>query len=285
MIDQNRLPSAIGIGCRRCASSWLHSALNQHSEIRKPVQGLHFFSEHFNRGLDWYMNEMPEGQSGKCSVEFSVSYMYPEYAELCAERIAALVPSARLFVVLRNPIDRAFSDYLRSNRRLEIPTCMDFDDAINRFPEFLERGLYGKLLQPYFSKFANDQICVLRYEDVVRDPRAFLVSLLGHIETSRDTKGIDLDRRDLAAGSVRSVRFTSTIFSTRDAINAIGRRVFSHRWPTIKNIAMPVYRRLLGLNTGSATISNSTRRDLAAYYQPDIVTLSKLVRRDFSEWL
>ena len=38
-------PKYLGIGCRRCASSWLHSLLNSHPQISKPKNGLHYFSQ------------------------------------------------------------------------------------------------------------------------------------------------------------------------------------------------------------------------------------------------
>ena len=109
-----RLPEVIGIGVRRCASSWLHRCLNQHPSIGKPENGLHFFSQHFGLGLEWYLEELAPYTNRDLLVEFSVSYTYPEYYNFASELMARIAPHAKLFIAVRNPIERAFSDYLRS---------------------------------------------------------------------------------------------------------------------------------------------------------------------------
>ena len=53
-----RLPDVIGIGTRRCGSSWLHDVLNRHPQVGKPPNGLHFFSTNFERGVSWYAEQL-----------------------------------------------------------------------------------------------------------------------------------------------------------------------------------------------------------------------------------
>src|SRR5690242_11728373 len=161
-----RLPQLIGIGTRRCGSSWLHGVLNKCPQIGKPPSGLHFFSTEYGRGIEWYLEQLAPFSDRPLLSEFSVSYLYPEYADVAAQRIAKDVSDARLFVCLRDPVERAWSDYLRSVRMGEFSKAVTFEGAIRSNPELLERGRYAKLLRPYYERFGPDRIKPLLYDDL-----------------------------------------------------------------------------------------------------------------------
>ena len=122
---------AIGIGFRRCASSFIHKCLNHHPNVIKPERGIHYFSENYDKGFEWFVNQIPKKPylDNAIIIESSVSYSYPNFSDISAKRIFEIFPNVKLFVGVRDPVERAFSDYLRSIRNLEIPN-ISFEQAI-----------------------------------------------------------------------------------------------------------------------------------------------------------
>ena len=86
-------------------------------------------------------------------------------------RIAAYNPDAKIIVILRDPVERAFSHYLHevSKDRL-LPDC-PLSEAITTNPNLIDHGLYAKHLERYLEHFAPEQILVLQYNDIKERPQ------------------------------------------------------------------------------------------------------------------
>src|SRR5690606_9595554 len=111
----------------------------------------------------------------------SAAYLYSERAP---ERIAAHVPGARLLVVLRDPVERAYSSYLYQVAR-GLETAPTFAAALaeerRRGAEgwppvwhYRAMGCYAEQLERYLARFPPEQLMVRFHEDLVRGPRAFM---------------------------------------------------------------------------------------------------------------
>ena len=196
------MPDFIGIGTRRSASSWLHTLMNNHPEILKPTNGLHYFSQQKVNNKDYYDFFDQNNDDSKIKIEYSVSYSYPEYSAKCAEKILNELPSVNLFTILRNPYERAFSDFLRSKRMIEIPSTIEFNEAIKSYPNFLKRSKYQEILKPYIDSFGVKRLKIFIYEDLVDNPIDFAESFSNYLGLktpfpkkyiiSSETKGKDL---------------------------------------------------------------------------------------------
>lgn len=182
-----RLPDFIIAGAPRSGTQWLYAAAERHPGIAmaKPlVPEPKFFlrPDLFERGLAYYSQTWFAGiPHDKIAGEKSTNYLESAQA---AERIAASLPDVRLVFMLRNPIDRAFSNYLWSRQNglesEDFETALALEDAREReVPEarryarphaLFSRGLYAELLAPYFERFSPSSILVLRYEDVAVSP-------------------------------------------------------------------------------------------------------------------
>ena len=77
----------------------------------------------------------------------------------------------RLLVCLREPVDRAFSDYLdlRKNQQFE----GSFASALDRYPRLVDRGRYATHLQRYLEVFPREQLLVQLFDDLKADPQAY----------------------------------------------------------------------------------------------------------------
>lgn len=280
-----RLPDAIGIGARRCGSSWVHHALNMHADIGKPPNGLHFFSEHFDRGLEWYGAELAPFATRPVLLEFSVSYLYPQHNEAVAERISASLEDVRLFACVRDPVSRAFSDYLRSVRNSEYPADMPFEDALERDPVLIERGRFGALLRPFYDRFGEDRIKVLFYDDLEADREAYLKGLTDYLGLSRPVPPEAFERNEPRGKTVRSQMLNRLVRGSKALADATaGRLGVADRWSDWKARHMLSYERLLELNHKKAAIAPATQRRLRAELAADIAELQAMTGRDLAAW-
>jgi len=201
-------PDFIGIGMRRCATSWLHRVLGEHPEISKPPKGLHFFNQHFDRGVDWYRKQLSDhlrpGGSGIVG-EFSTTYSSPQIAEMVASRIHRCFPEAKLIASIRNPVNRCYSDYLRGLRRKEIDD-ISFEEAIKDDPDLVERGFYAPILGAFQRHFSGTQLHVIRYDDIVDDPAGVAEALYTFLGVDSGFRPAVLSERVGATYSPRSAR-------------------------------------------------------------------------------
>ena len=218
-------------------------------------------------------------------IEFSVSYTYPEYHTDVAKEIHVLMPNVKLFVVVRHPIERAFSDYLRSIRLLEIPRKLAFEDAVQKYPVFLERGSYGRLLQPFYDLFPPKNLLVLFYDDLKSNPRGYLKNLLTFLGVDPDIQPYDIGRTEPVGKLMSSSLYNRFIFGLKNLADTAFERVgWEHYWKSVKAKYVGFYGQLLALNEKSARITSETRQNLRIYYEQDLRLLEQLTGRDLSHW-
>lgn len=182
-----RLPDFIIGGAPRSGTTWLYEVLDRHPDIEmaKPVRPEPKFflvDDIYERGLTYYSdNWFSQIPSHKLGGEKSTNYLESEAA---ARRIHEDLPDARLIFILREPADRALSNWRWSSMNgLE---TLSFEEALRQEAQrevgyvakerysrpfsYFSRGLYRKMLEPYVSRFGLDRVLVLRYEDISREP-------------------------------------------------------------------------------------------------------------------
>jgi len=115
------LPGFLIVGAQRCGTTSMYRALAEHPSVRKAVlhKGVHYFDMNYGRGLGWYRAHFPlalHGSSGRAAgaarpgLAFESSPYYL-FHPLAAERIAADLPGVKLIVLVRDPVERAYSAY------------------------------------------------------------------------------------------------------------------------------------------------------------------------------
>lgn len=174
------LPNFLCIGAQRCGTTSLHYALSQHPEVFVPrrVKEPSFFShdQNYYAGLFNYERQHFDEVTGQKAVgEVSPEYLHTPTA---AGRIAGqLGKDLRLIVILRHPVDRAYSQYrmnyswfwegLSFAEALERERAGDPERALRRF-RYFERGRYLEQLRPYLERFDRRRMLFLCFETEVR---------------------------------------------------------------------------------------------------------------------
>ena len=197
------LPDFLIIGAPKCGTTSLYYLLTEHPHILPAAaKELHFFNTHFDLGVEWYRQcfPRPRHKDGRSTItgEATPSYLFDLHAP---ERVAEVAPQARLVVLLRNPVDRAYSLYQMA-RRKGWETTVTFEEAVggqqilrppgkgetasesndsltlDEYSRYLSGGIYVDQLARWASFFRDEQMLVLRSEDFSERPRETLQRVL-----------------------------------------------------------------------------------------------------------
>ncbi|HBL14170.1 MAG TPA: hypothetical protein DD379_22825 [Cyanobacteria bacterium UBA11162] len=163
------LPSFVGIGGERCGSTWLHTLLQQHPKIYVPVKRkeLDFFNFNYEKGLEWYESFFPNSEQAKTYQaigEISPRYLnFPQYAQ----RLTTIESINKLLIILRNPVNRAYSHYGHTIRLRGY--SKSFEEFIIDYPNTITHGFYGDHLEAFLQYYRKDQVCCLIFEEAIAD--------------------------------------------------------------------------------------------------------------------
>jgi len=194
MDDRSRpwLPDFIIIGAQKCGTTSLFHYLAGIEDVHMAREKeVHFFDRHFARGLDWYESRFRagDGPAPRWLGEATPLYIFHPWA---MSRIRETLPGCRLVVVLRNPVDRAYSHYhhevVLGHEARTFVEAVDGEDALvgaeyRRMEEdpdyfstavqrysYLSRGMYQRQLLRVFDHFPRKQVLVLQSEKLFGDP-------------------------------------------------------------------------------------------------------------------
>ncbi|WP_404379852.1 sulfotransferase domain-containing protein [Caenispirillum salinarum] len=189
-------PDFLVIGTQKAGTTSLFHYLQAHPDIRpcRHRKELHFFDLYYDRGLDWYLSHFPYRHQRNGKLWFEATPDYLCHAEVTADRIRRDLAPLKLVVVLRNPVERAFSAWKMWHGFLDVPEQRHRadprpfaraiaqemaapDKASTRPFYYLAHGRYAQQLTHYYKQFDRKDILVLDHADMERD----LHGLLGHL--------------------------------------------------------------------------------------------------------
>ncbi len=199
------MPDFIIIGAQKGGTTSLYRYLIEHPSIAPIyIKEPHFFDIYYKKGLGWYRSHFPTSLE-KYYVErvqkldFITGEASPYYMvhPLAPSRVAKTLPNVKLILVLRNPVDRAYSQYQHQLRQPGVEP-LSFEEAINREEErlageekklrenpnyasfnhrhysYLTRSRYIDYLPTWMKLFPKEQFLFLKSEDLYRNPSAIL---------------------------------------------------------------------------------------------------------------
>ena len=207
------LPDFLIIGTAKSGTTTLYGWLSEHPFIEPAVKKeVHFFDYDYYRGVDWYRSHFPTEQARAAferehgrrflTGEASPSYISHEWAP---SRVAKTVPRAKLIVAMRNPVDRAYSQFQMSRREAEEP-LESFADAVaaeemrlrdecdrsradpryNSWPigcwSYLLRSRYAEQVERWFELFRREQFLFVKTEDLESHPQQTLDSVYAFLD-------------------------------------------------------------------------------------------------------
>ena len=177
----NNPPDFAIIGMMKSGTTSLYSWLRTHSDVFLPlVKEPDFFSKEWRRGADWYGRLFADALPHQIRGDGSVSYSYPEFADVAAARLIAASPGLKIVCLLRNPIERTRSHY--RHQVLRGRESRPFREAVLQSDsEYVSKSLYWTCLAPYIKLLPRENILVVRSEDMFGPSSSSWFELLGFL--------------------------------------------------------------------------------------------------------
>lgn len=182
-------PDFMIIGAMKAATSAIYDYLSHHPRVlRRYPKELHFFTLHFQQGLDWYLSQFSPIRTNEKGQPLLTGEASPTYLidPQAPARIKQFFPKTKFIVSLRNPTDRAISHYHHQVKRVqnerrslaeafsETELASLSSKAGSATRHYIENGLYAKHLKNWLEVFPREQILILNYHDLENHPEKFV---------------------------------------------------------------------------------------------------------------
>ena len=209
--------------------------------------------------------------------EASVSYLfYPNVAN----RIFDYNPRSKIIIILRDPVERAFSHYSMDLRLGHVKQSLDelFDLGLNNkdnlfFQQYILLGQYYEQVNRYIEVFGRENICVKFYDELKLDASSFYSDILKFLQQEND-HNIDFNQ-PFNKSKLPSNKFIKWLYS----------------WPIIRKISLiflPLsvieFINIKFFKENNNIITNDLKSKLHSFFLEDIEKLEKLLSKDLNSW-
>lgn len=287
------LPNFMCIGATKSGTTTLCDILRKHPDIFIPsYKEPHFFDSPiiYEKGIDWYGNTyFSKGKTNKCIADFTPSYLFEKKAP--NRILRELGSNVKFIVILRNPVDRAYSQYLHSVRderesltfinalENEKDRLANINEDINYLSKlrisYISQGLYGDMIENYLRYFSKDNFLFLSFEDeLIKDTKSTIYKVLSFLELDNKI-ALDFNIRSNMASKVRFkwlMRFMQKSGFWRKIIR---KSIYSLKWRQI--IKNKIHRLNIISFTPEPLTKDIRKRIYKDYFQQDIKKLEKII--------
>jgi hypothetical protein len=272
-----RLPDFVAIGPPRTGTTWLYRAFNGRAGLPRDTKETDFFSDHYHRGIDWYLDFFRD-----CPPDLPMGEISPNYfaAPEAPDRIAAHIPECRIVCTLRDPVDRLYSFYrlMRHNGW----TRMSMEEIAGGASPAIEAGRYAHYLRRWRDRFGAERVHVSFYEDLENAPQQFLDSICAFI----GIKPVALTGSPLLGKRVNSVTRGPRIASLAEKAWLL------RRWLEKREAAaaiailrkMGVWRFSFRGGGEFGPLDPAIEQRLRERFRPEVEALEEMLGRDLSAW-
>jgi hypothetical protein len=203
-----RLPDFICAGAQKSGTTWLYTQLSRHPQIFLPRKELNVFS--LDLPCSRYAEEFRGAAEGQHCGDIS-----PGYAAFpgLAERIHLTCPNALILHLLRNPVDRAFSQWKMARHLGNIDYDIPFIEAFRANLQYMRRrGEYSSIVEEYAAFYSlGERLAVFWYEDIKTCPMGLMRDLMTFLRVDAEWASPDLH-------AVVSPNPDDSVIGARDAV-------------------------------------------------------------------
>jgi tetratricopeptide (TPR) repeat protein len=229
------------IGSMKSGTTSLFEAISNHPDFVRPiVKEIHFFSEFFYRGEDWYFSHFPTLPPPVFTGEASTSYL--DYLEV-PERIQKSGFDLKFITILRDPIQRLISNFYHFKSNFQLKKNQDIQQSITDQLNYLEkyqsylvdislgkesidrdllffrdynqffimRSLYPVFLKHWINVFSSEKILILEFSSFTRNPQLSLKKVFEFLEI-RQLKLPDDSRYKSNVGQYRADQLSDELY-------------------------------------------------------------------------
>ena len=298
-----KLPNFLIVGAAKSGTSSLHNYLNQHPEVFMPSynkEGMKVKEPRFlikdlvkhrlHNGVwnfEEYQSLFADVKNEKSIGESTVLYLY--YYKHAIKKIKHyLSKDVKIIIMLRNPIDRAYSAYSFASRThqenqifkdalINARKRFDKDKSLSPMILYKELGLYYKMVKAYMDSFKD--VHIVLYDDFILQTDLEVRKVFDFLNITI-TNDINTNKVINSGGKKWDSMFMKNLLMGEGGIKKILRIFLS------KRVRVNIKKRLTNSFTSKADkINESIKKELLDYYQKDIQLLEKLIVKDLSKWM
>jgi hypothetical protein len=307
MMDKNLFPNLLIVGAAKGGTTALHYALDHHPQVymsKKKEPGYFVWPEEdlqfINNGklitqprflvnhLEEYLPLFADGRDKKIRGESSTTYLF-FYQKAIANirRIHPAPAQVKIVIALRNPVDRAFSQYMHKLR--DGAESLSFEEALEKEQwrkennwhfdyQYVERGMYYNQVKAYLENFPSVKIYLS--EDLRSDPSGLVNSLEDFLEIER--KPLDFGDELNVSGAPKVESLNKFLKKKNPFKSFLGKLLPKEmRRKARLKVQSTVYK----YNLEKKEMNPETRDKLKNIFREDILKLQDLIGRDLSKWL
>jgi hypothetical protein len=298
------------LGAAKCGTSSLYTYLNQHPDIfmsdpKEPV----FFEKEYNRGTEYYRktyfyswnNERLVGDARHRNL----------YLPYIPARIFKLFPRSKLIVIVRNPVERAFSHYI--HRKIRGTEALSFEDAVledlerinsgifidsperiedyvknlaedgagsNLFRTYIDSGYYAEQIERYLQYFDKNQILVVFLDDLKQNPENVFKEIITFLETPSKQYEIDFSPVNMKKNFIYSKiqQILSNRVYLKKMVSSLNNQKLKHKVLKLTNFLD------IKIRNNNQTMKPTTRSWLVEHFVKHNEKLEQLTGKDLSHW-
>lgn len=291
-------PNFLVIGAAKAGTTSLHKYLAQHPELFVPPlkKEPQFF-------LIWNNDDQKRQYLKEGYPEFNEIDTFQKYSDLfcagidkirgesspqylsyrgVAKKIHSLVPDMKIIVVLRNPTERAFSQYRMMKKRkrefapFETAIHEEMIDGRTGLPfdqRYLQWGRYAEQLHDYFRLFPPSQISVHLFEELVEDTHLFLKNIFRFLNVDDQFMPSNLNV------------FNASTFNRFEDFPLVNKQLNRCEKWCRKNGNFQMVNAIQKIRYYKIKFPEHIRPLLRNYYHDDLLRLEKMIQRDLSAWM
>lgn len=295
-------PDFLIIGPPKCASTSLHFYLGQHPEIyMSQVKETNFFTEDFHKGLDFYSKYFEQAGNKKAIGEATPSYSFLPFA---ADRIKQTFPDIKIILCFRNPMERAFSNWLMlwdaGVEQVSFRNAIDinlkqleyinfegdkgaeiFNNRKNNIGAgekwvrvYLQAGMYATILKYWLERFSQEQIKIIYLDDIKNKREETLKSLFSFLGVDENFFVLKTEEQNFYYDR-KMYRKLNGIIGVKNT-----RLIAKYLPENLKS----AFKQKKAQVKQSPVLSHDDRFFLWNFYKDEISELEKLTGKDFSHW-
>ena len=289
------LPNFLGVGAQKSGTSSLYRILVQHPEVSlSKIKETHFFfkEEFYAKGIEYYRGFFPNNEGKSAFGEIDPDYMFWDYVP---ERIReCLGENIKLIFLLRNPVNRAYSQYLMNKRRgfetepFEKAVLLEEDRKKigwlhKKRYSYIERGLYSVQIKRFLKIFPEGNLFFIVFETEFLEKREETIKeLLRFLGVSPDVD-LNLNIKANSAGEPRFKIVNDFVFK-KNVLKKIGKFFIKDRI-----LSRRILNKIDKLNR-KPVIPEPLNMDfkkeiMERYFYKDILETKRLIGKNLSHWV
>ena len=293
-------PNIYFIGAQKCGTSTLYNWLRQDKRFSFPKnKETHYFSSNYNYGSKWYISQFyNKNYTFRCEIDPSYIF-YPD----SIKKIYEVNKYSKIIIVLRQPLERAYSHFLMSKHRCieNLSFINSLENEKNRILNdksdysllnysYLSRSTYSKQIEIIFKYFDDKNCLFIKYEDIFlnHDNNKFITTIYNFIGLE-EKKDLDISSKINLAKTYKNKNIQKLLYEENLLRTILNRMIFS------RNIRYKIKLFIDKLNNNIIShsekvktyndILSSLPEEYILWNNEEVEKTQKLINLDLSNWI